>query len=282
MRTLKQSLQTISRRVGVYHRLQASCIYDLYWRIADRRLIEARSRQVDFYRNLLDGFHRSDLIFDIGANHGTKVDVFLRLGARVIAVEPDELCQEILREKFQRYRLAPKPVVIVGKALSDSAAKTEMWIDGPGSALNTLSQKWAETLKADKGRFEDTHSALDFSRHKTVETTTLEQLIVEHGQPFFVKIDVEGYEVCVLRGLKRAVPFLSFEVNLPEFRPEGIECIKRLEGLATEGKFNYAPDCNRGLALGEWLDAQKFLPVLERCTEKSIEVFWKTRAPTER
>jgi hypothetical protein len=27
------------------------------------------------------------------------------------------------------------------------------------------------------------------------------------------------------------------------------------------------------------LDAQKFLPVLERCTEKSIEVFWKTVEP---
>jgi len=279
MRALKQYLQAISRRVGVYHRLKASRVYDLYWSIADKRLIEDRSREVDFYRNLLDGFQRSDLIFDIGANHGTKTDVYLRLGARVIAVEPDELCQEVLKEKFQRYRLAPKPVVIVGKALSDSATKTEMWIDGQGSAVNTLSQKWAETLKADKARFEHIHSALDFSRRKTVETTTLDQLIAEHGLPFFVKIDVEGYEVCVVRGLNRTVPFLSFEVNLPEFRPEGIECVKLLEGLAADGKFNYAPDCKRGLALGEWLDAQKFLPVLEKCTEKTIEVFWKTLAP---
>jgi FkbM family methyltransferase len=278
MRTIKQSLQTISRRVGVYHRLQASSIYDLYWRIADKRLIEARNKQVDFYRSLLLGFQRADLIFDIGANHGTKSDIFLRLGARVVAVEPDELCQQILREKFQRFRITPKPVVVVGKALSDSVAETEMWIDGPGSALNTLSRKWAETLKTDKARFEHTHSTLDFSRHKTVETTTLEQLIDEHGLPYFVKIDVEGYEVAVLRGLKRTVPFLSFEVNLPEFRPEGVECIKRLAGLTPEGRFNYAADFERGLALGEWLDAERFLPKLERCTEKSIEVFWKTPA----
>lgn len=279
MRSVKQYLQTALRRVGVYHRLKASPVYDLYWSVADNRLIKGRSRELDFYRNLLEGFHQSDVIFDIGANHGAKTDVYLRLGARVVAIEPDELCQEILREKFLRYRLVPKPVIIVGKALSDSAAEIKMWIDGPGSALNTLSQKWVEALKANKMRFEHTHNGLDFSRSKTVETITLEQLIVEHGLPFFVKIDVEGHEVCVLRGLKRPVPFLSFEVNLPEFRPEGMECVKLLEQLTAEGKFNYAPDCKRGLVMRDWLPAQEFLPVLEQCTEKSIEVFWKTPAP---
>jgi len=91
-----------------------------------------------------------------------------------------------------------------------------------------------------------------------------------------VKIDVEGHELSALRGLNRPVPYLSFEVNLPEFRPEGLQCLQVLAELAHTGRFNYASDCARGLRLTEWLPADEFCAVLERCSEPSIEVFWST------
>ena len=276
MRAVKQYFQSMLKRAGIYQRLKASCIQDLYWRMADRRWIDARRLEVEFYRKLLSGYQRGDLIFDVGANDGTKTDVFLRLGARVVGIEPDEANQEVLRAKFLRYRLAPKRVVIVGKAVSDKSTFETMWIDGPGSAVNTLSQKWVETLKTNKDKFEHAHFGLEFARRKTVETTTLEELIVTHGLPFFVKIDVEGYEASVIRGLKRPVPFLSFEINLPEFRQEGLECVGLLDGLGADGRFNYSADLQRGLALEKWLGAQEFSSVLEQCSERAIEVFWRT------
>jgi len=276
MSVLKTYLQKVSKRLGVYHRLKASWVYDLYWTVADKQWAKSKKMEVDFYRNLLQGFRRNNLILDVGANHGFKTDVYLRLGARVVAVEPDELCQDILKDKFLRYRLYPRPVTIVGKALSDQNATETMWVDGPGSAFNSLSKKWVETLKQDKARFECPDSEFNFSQSRTVETTTLDLLIAKYGQPFFVKIDVEGNEVCALRGLKRPVPYLSFEVNLPEFKTEGKQCLKLLEALDAEGKFNYTPDCKDGLRLVDWVDAQEHCGVLERCTEKSIEVFWRT------
>jgi len=276
MQALKRSLQSTLKRAGIYYRLKNSYLYDLYWSVADKRLIDGRSKELEFYRRFLNGFRRGDLIFDVGANVGDKTNVFLRLGARVVCIEPDEANQEILRGKFLRYRLASKPVAIVGKAASDRSTIETMWIDGAGSAVNTLSQKWAETLKANKDKFEHGHCGLEFAQRKSVETTTLEDLIPTHGLPFFVKIDVEGYEANVIRGLKHSVPFLSFEINLPEFRQEGLECVRLLDGLAADGEFNYATDLQRGMALEKWLGTQEFLSVVEQYSERYIEVFWRT------
>ena len=120
---------------------------------------------------------------------------------------------------------------------------------------------------------------MEFVRSKTVESTTLEDLIASYGRPLFIKIDVEGYELNVIRGLRQPVPYLSFEVNLPEFRPEGLECLELLSSLAAQGTFNYAIDCETGLVLERWLDLDEFRKVFEQCEESTIEVFWKSSRP---
>jgi FkbM family methyltransferase len=268
----KQFSQTFLRRIGLYHRLKASWVYDFYWSIARKEIIESRAKEVEFYRQLLVGFMRKDLILDIGANHGRETDVFLRLGARVVAVEPDDYNQFILRQKFLTYRLAKKPVVIVGKAVSDRQSVETMWIEKPGSAMNTLSKKWADSLRVDGKRF---GHALDFAHKKEIETITLGDLINTYGVPVFVKIDVEGYEALALRGLKEPVPYLSFEVNLPDFKSEGFECIEWLHGLDAGGKFNYVVEFGRGLALKNWLNHHDFAKVFDSLQEASVDVFWK-------
>jgi FkbM family methyltransferase len=265
--------------MGLYHRLKASRVYDLYWLVFGRRILYERRTEVDFYRRLLPGFRQGDLIFDIGANHGAKTDVFLRLGARVVAVEPDETNAMALRQKFLNWRLLKKPVVVETKAVSEKSAVELLWIDEPGSAKNTLSQKWVELLRADPHRF---GRSLSFSQQREVRTTTVEDLMAAHGVPAFIKIDVEGAEPRILRGMKRPVPCLSFEVNLPEFRPEGLECISSLHGIDTNGRFNYAVDCAQGLVLDRWIDAAAFARVLGECGDSSVEVFWKSQSPAGR
>ena len=267
-------MQGFLRRIGLYHRIKFSVLYDLYWRMADRNLIDNRSTETKFYLLILQGCKKGDLVFDIGANIGHKTDIFLRLGAQVLAAEPDKINQEILRQNFLNYRLVRKPVVIVGKAVSDKIGSRVMWVEEPGSAKNTLNPKWVETLRTDESRF---GKIIEFDTKVEVETTTLEELVRSYGRPFYIKIDVEGHEASVLRGLRSIVPFVSFEVNLPEFRSEAFRCVESLENLAAGGRFNYTPDVLRGLALEQWLPQGAFVDTFSKCEESCVEVFW--RAP---
>ena len=107
-----------------------------------------------------------------------------------------------------------------------------------------------------------------------METITLDQLISTYGRPFYIKIDVEGYELNVLNGLKTTVPYLSFEVNLPDFRSEGEQCIARLREIAVNGTFNCAVG-NR-LIFSDWMSHNNFTRAFAEVREPSVEVFWRT------
>lgn len=273
MPSLKSFIQKLLKQMHLYERTKASYLYDLFWRVADKRIIEARTREIEFYRNLLVGFRRGDLIFDIGANQGYKTEIFLQLGAKIVAVDPDEANQAVLEEKFLRYRFTKKPVFVVGKAVSDKNGLETFWVDEPGSGKNTLNQKWVQILRNDQDRF---GKALGFKDTIQVETLTLETLISTYGLPFFVKIDTEGHEWNVLNGLQRSVPYLSFEVNLPEFRDEGLQCLELLKRLDALGRFNYTSNSQTKLAGEDWVNAEDFQRILQDSEESSIEVFWKT------
>lgn len=279
MGKMSAALGGLLRRAGIYHRLKASPLYDVYWGIADRRILDERNREVRFYRSLLSDVPRPWRIYDIGANHGYKTDIFLRLGAHVVAVDPDPVNGAILAEKFHRFRIKNRPVEIVEKAVSREAGRVTLWIDEPGSAKNTLSTKWVDALREDSKRFGHT---LTFSAAREVEATTISDLVQTFGAPTFIKIDVEGHELDVIRGITSPTPYLSFEVNLPEFLDEGLQCIAALLELDPSAAFNYSADLKVGLALDRWLPGPDFIEVVRTCDAKCIEVFSRTlhKVPT--
>jgi FkbM family methyltransferase len=271
---MKRQIQALLNRAGLYYRLKSSKLYDWYWTVAQPAVLRERDQEVKFYREALPGLGKGILVFDIGANMGHKCDVFLRLGCRVVAVDPDPSNVETLRQRFFSWRFRRKPVEVVPAAVSNHTGTETLWVDEPGSAKNTLNPKWVETLRADESRF---GNVLKFGDRVEVPTTTLEELINQHGRPFYIKIDVEGHEVKVLEGLRSPVEFVSFEVNLPEFLPESIRCVSLLEAIAPGGEFNYSAGCGSGLALARWHDPASFLPLLQAAKDPSLEVFW--RAP---
>lgn len=175
------------------------------------------SRILKFYSQFIK---KGDLCFDIGANIGRYTDIFLKLGAKVITVEPNPECAKLLRRKYNKN----KNVVIIPSALSYVEGKETMFLCEVNS-LSSMSGEWIERSKksARAGSFHWNNKAV-------VPTTTLDQLCREYGHPQYCKIDVEGYEANVIKGMTKPIPYLSFEVALESYHHIG-GCLQDLTSL---------------------------------------------------
>jgi methyltransferase, FkbM family len=116
------------------------------------------------------------------------------------------------------------------------------------NTLSSLSTDWVEAVVS-SGRF----SGARWDRRELVAVSTLDHIILRYGVPRFVKIDVEGYEYEVLRGLSTPVPYLSFEF-VPECSDSAFNCVDRLSELGM-GLFNFSPGESMHLAHRRWLSA---------------------------
>jgi len=206
------------------------------YRSAAQRWVTRRGLQL--YRAFINP---GDLVFDVGAHEGERTGVFLALGARVVAVEPGESSVAVLERQFG----AHQQVEIVPRAAADTVGEADLFVCSEASTLTTMSRDWMT------GRFSD----YEWDRVERIKTTTLDALISEHGVPAFCKIDVEGFELDVLRGLSQAIPALSFEFVGENLQAVN-QCLDRLQEIGF-GAFNYSLgesmrlECDRAISRGE-------------------------------
>lgn len=192
------------------------------------------------------------LVFDVGANIGFRTKIFRHLGCRVVAIEPQRNCVAALKRTFG------KEITIVHAGASDREGYAELQTSEV-TAISSLSSEWIGAMKG-AGHFLD----VGWSGKERVRLVPLDSLIAQYGPPDFIKIDVEGHELAVLRGLSTAPPALSFEIH-PEFRENAVACIDRLSWLG-EYQFNYSHAETGEMRFPEWLDKDGLMTSLEAIT----------------
>jgi len=207
-----------------------------------------------FYSQFIN---RGDLCFDIGAHNGRETDIFLKLGARVIAVEPQPLCREITKTYGSN-----KNLIVINKGLADKPGCLTLTINDDCDSISTMSEKWKK-----ESRFSADYKWANI-RLISVPVVTLDSLIIKYGRPKFCKIDVEGFEKEVLRGLTRPIPYISFEF-MKEFLGDAKSCIDYLTSLGS-AKFNFSIAESTRLFFKDWVSPEELFSKLEQIENRDL------------
>jgi FkbM family methyltransferase len=185
-----------------------------------------------------------DLVFDIGAHVGDRVSSLRRLGARVVAVEPQPLLLDALTHIHGRDPL----VVIIPRAVGSQTETLTLHLNTENPTISTVSETFLHRAQDASG-----WEGQSWDDEIEVEVVTLDALIARFGVPAFVKIDVEGYEEAVLRGLSHTIKALSFEFTTI-MRDTAVASIERL-ALLGDYRYNIALGESQRLTFEHWLSA---------------------------
>ncbi len=213
----------------------------------------SRRKLLRFYSQYVN---EGDLCFDIGANIGNRIGVFLKLGATVVAVEPQNSCMRKLLKKYGNNN----KVFLVHKALGSREGKGNLILSN-SHTVSSMSEEWIDCVR-DSDMFFTSTSAFQWHENVTVPVTTLDKLIRKYGSPAVCKIDVEGFEYQVIKGLSQPAEMISFEFTpTPKLINQSIESIKHLSAIGNV-QFNYSFGESMILALPEWVDDGKICNIL--------------------
>lgn len=217
--------------------------------------IKAR-RKKHFYSQFLLA---DDLCFDIGAHLGDRCHTWLALNAKVVAVEPQPAFADYLLKKYKHI----KSFALETHAVGAQKGEAKLAISHLFPTLSTLAgAEWEDELN------QASSLPIQFDEHIEVEVSTLDAMIEKHGVPQFCKIDVEGYEYEVLKGLNTPIKYISFEfLSCSLNRAE--ECLTRLQELGyTQFKWSYKEDFK--FAHSRWISADE---VIERIKQHPQTLF---------
>jgi FkbM family methyltransferase len=207
-----------------------------------------RRRMAAFYRQFLQP---GDLAFDIGAHVGNRVRVFRRIGARVVAVEPQPDFIAVLRLLYGR----DAAVTIEASGVAAQTGHGDLHLSSRTPTVSTFADSWMNDVQADR-RFQRIH----WDSVVTVPMITLDELIARHGEPQFCKIDVEGFEYEVLSGLSHPIPAASFEY-IPVATARAIACVERISALG-DYRYRYSRVETHRWAGTAWLKREAMIKIL--------------------
>jgi FkbM family methyltransferase len=216
-------------------------------------LTSTEAKYVRFYSQFIK---EDDLCFDVGANVGRRIKVFLKLKNRVVAVEPQAHCINILKKKYKNNNR----VILVEKAIGEKESLKEMLICDAHS-LSSLSNDWINSVK-DSGRYAENI----WEKRVTVQVVTLDSLIAQYGKPSFIKIDVEGYEYEALKGLSQPIKVICYEFT-PEFMDSALSGVRHLAGIGL-AEFNYSlANQPTKLVLSNWISSDQICYILDSLSD---------------
>jgi len=235
---MKKIIRSILRGIGLY-----AFAIDVENKIIT---LFKKGERKNFYGQFIK---QGDLCFDVGANKGNRTIIFLELGAKVVAVEPQKECYEYLQNKFG------SKIELVTKGLGEKESTQQLYVSD-SSLISSFSKSHVDMMQ------EDRFKGANWDKTVDIEMTTLDNLINQFGVPNFCKIDVEGYEYDVLKGLSQPLKALSLEYIVPENTQVLVDCLTHLNKLGNI-KCNFSYGESMQLNLPTWKNGKEMVDYIQ-------------------
>mgnify|MGYP003151357011 CR=1 FL=1 len=199
---------------------------------------------------------KNNLIFDIGYNKGEFAQECIRRfpNCKVIGVEANLSLV---------YGIPDTPNLKIINALvsSEDNKEVDFYIEPYQPGISTASKDFIENSRFTKGSKYLRPNSSNWMEPVKARTITLDMMIVEFGSPDYIKIDVEGYECEVLKGLTQKQKTICFEWR--EEAPEEVyKAVKHLQKLGYE-KFGIIGIFEEGDVFKKFTYSSKGDPYLE-------------------
>jgi FkbM family methyltransferase len=212
-----------------------------YQFLFDRARFTHRHAMRAFYSAFV---RKGDLVFDVGAHLGRHAELFTDLGARVVSIEPNPTCCA------QLTRLAKiRNIRVENCAAGDAPGKLKLRIC-EDSVISTVVDAWYE-----EARRSPLHQEAKWLESVEVNVVTLDLLAKKYGIPAFVKIDAEGYDDHVLKGMSFRPSALSFEYN--RLLPQTAERCFETPVLSHGFEFNFSRALDLKYASENWMSGRE-------------------------
>lgn len=144
-----------------------------------------------------------NLVYDVGAHKGEDTQFYLNKGFKVVAIEANPALHQALAERFRR-EVDSGQLTLLGCAIGRTEGEIDFYVNEKVSVWGTTDPSWAlRNMKLGAP-----------SRRVQVKCERFESIVLRHGIPHYLKIDIEGADMlCVeaLLALDRVPKFLSIE-----------------------------------------------------------------------
>ena len=130
------------------------------------------------------------LIFDVGCHQGEDTAYYLARGFRVVAVECAPVQIKIIRSRFEE-ELADGRLTLIERAIAAKNGPLTFYDNPSKSVWGTADPAWAQRNRNLGTKVEEI----------TVEGIRAEELFQKYGIPFYLKVDIEGFDWMVFRAL---------------------------------------------------------------------------------
>lgn len=215
-RIIVRELGVRTREYVAYPRLERRFLveFDPVWRWIGRGV-----REPGVLKFAQDSIGKGSTVFDVGAHVGEWTLLFSQLvgdAGGVVAFEPDPVARASLMRNLEMNGISN--VTVEAKCVSDTTGKAVLGAERFGSGLSSI---------VHQGNRSERYNQVE------VDSTTLDEYCEGHGlSPDWVKIDAEGAEPLIVRGMQRLIQSRHPQAIL-EFHSDSLSEAERSEAWST-------------------------------------------------